>query len=67
MPPLGWKWAGFVWAYALVWALVSDRVKLLAYRVLDPVKPSSVNQGNAQAKTEDQDAEAKASAHLAQK
>ena len=38
MPPLGWKWAGFVWVYALVWALLSDRVKLLAYRIFDPVK-----------------------------
>jgi H+-transporting ATPase len=38
MTPLGWKWAGFVWGYALVWALLSDRVKLLAYRILDPVK-----------------------------
>jgi len=38
MPPLGWKWAGFVWAYALIWALVSDQVKLLAYRIFDPVK-----------------------------
>ncbi len=35
MPALGWRWAGFVWAYALAWALVGDRVKLLAYRVLD--------------------------------
>ena len=26
MPPLGWGWAGFVWAYALIWALVSDPV-----------------------------------------
>ncbi len=38
MPPLGWGWAGFVWAYALLWFLVSDRVKLLAYRIFDPVK-----------------------------
>ncbi len=38
MPPLGWGWAGFVWGYALIWALVSDRIKLLAYRILDPVK-----------------------------
>ena len=36
MTPLGWRWAGFVWGYALIWALVSDRVKLLAYRVFDP-------------------------------
>ncbi len=35
MTPLGWKYAGFVWAYALVWFLVNDRIKLLAYRVLD--------------------------------
>ncbi len=38
MPPLDWKWAGFVWGYALIWALLSDRVKLLAYRFIDPVK-----------------------------
>ncbi len=36
MAPLGWKWAAFVWGYAIIWALASDRVKLLAYRVLDP-------------------------------
>jgi hypothetical protein len=39
MTPLGWGWAGFVWGYALLWALVNDRVKLLAYRILDPAKP----------------------------
>jgi len=38
MTPLGWKWAGFVWGYAIVWALLNDRVKLLAYRILDPTK-----------------------------
>ncbi|WP_167104581.1 plasma-membrane proton-efflux P-type ATPase [Mycobacterium sp. DL592] len=42
MTPLGWKWAGLVWAYALVWFLVSDGVKLLAYRILEPVR----NQGD---------------------
>ena len=36
MTPLGWGWAGFVWGYALVWFLLSDRMKLLAYRVFDP-------------------------------
>jgi H+-transporting ATPase len=41
MTPLGWGWAGFVWGYALVWALVNDRIKLLAYRILDPVKPQT--------------------------
>jgi H+-transporting ATPase len=45
MPPLGWGWAGFVWAYALVWFLVSDRVKLLAYRILDPVKAGPAKAG----------------------
>jgi H+-transporting ATPase len=35
MTPLGWKWAGFVWAYALGWFLVNDQVKLIAYRVLN--------------------------------
>jgi H+-transporting ATPase len=35
MAPLGWKWAGIVWAYALFWFLVNDRVKLLAYRIFD--------------------------------
>jgi H+-transporting ATPase len=36
MTPLGWSWAGFVWGYALLWFLVSDRIKLLAYRIFDP-------------------------------
>jgi H+-transporting ATPase len=38
MTPLGWKWAGFVWAYAIAWALINDRIKLLAYKIFDPVK-----------------------------
>jgi len=38
MTPLGWGWALFVWGYALAWFLVTDRVKLLAYRVFDPTK-----------------------------
>lgn len=37
MAPIGWGWALFVWGYALVWFLVNDRVKLLAYRIFDPV------------------------------
>ena len=35
MAPLGWAWAGIVWAYALAWFFVNDRVKLLAYRIFD--------------------------------
>jgi H+-transporting ATPase len=38
MTPLGWGWAAFVWGYALLWFLVSDRVKLFAYRVFDPTE-----------------------------
>jgi H+-transporting ATPase len=38
MTPLGWGWALFVWGYALAWFLLNDRVKLLAYRIFDPVK-----------------------------
>jgi H+-transporting ATPase len=36
MTPLGWGWAAFVWGYALLWFLLNDRVKLLAYRIFDP-------------------------------
>ncbi len=35
MPPIGWGWAAVVWGYAVAWFLVNDRVKLLAYRLLD--------------------------------
>jgi H+-transporting ATPase len=45
MTPIGWGYAAFVWGYALAWFLVTDRVKLLAYRILDPMKtktPSNV-------------------------
>ncbi len=35
MTPLGWGWAGVVWAYALLWFPVDDQVKLAAYRWLD--------------------------------
>jgi H+-transporting ATPase len=38
MTPLGWTYAGLVWGYAILWALFTDRIKLLAYRVLDHVK-----------------------------
>jgi H+-transporting ATPase len=38
MHPLGWGWAGFVWGWAIAWALLNDRIKLLAYRILDPTK-----------------------------
>ncbi|HUW06965.1 MAG TPA: plasma-membrane proton-efflux P-type ATPase [Williamwhitmania sp.] len=46
MTPLGWGWAGFVWGYAILWFLLTDRIKLLAYKIFDPLKPK-VNAGVA--------------------
>ena len=43
MTPLGWGWALFVWGYALAWFLVNDRVKLLAYRILNSSKVASAS------------------------
>ncbi len=42
MTPLGWGWALFIWGYALAWFLVNDRIKLLAYRIFDPVPVAPV-------------------------
>jgi H+-transporting ATPase len=39
---LPWKYALLVWGYAIVWFLATDRIKLLAYRLLDPAKPAKV-------------------------
>jgi H+-transporting ATPase len=50
MTPLGWKWAGFVWAYAIAWALINDRIKLLAYKILDPVKAAPKSDTKAEPK-----------------
>jgi H+-transporting ATPase len=57
MTPLGWKWAGFVWAYAIAWALINDRIKLLAYKIFDPVKSAPKSDTKAEPKP---DADAKA-------
>jgi H+-transporting ATPase len=35
MAPIGWQWALVVWGYALIWFLISDRVKLAAYHIFD--------------------------------
>ena len=80
MTPLGWKWAGFVWGYALVWFLINDRIKLLAYQIFDRTKDKSktgtavlqkpedkssqAQVANAESKTEDE-AEPKADAKTA--
>jgi H+-transporting ATPase len=42
MTPLGFGYAALVWGYALVWFLFTDRVKIWAYRILDPSSQSSV-------------------------
>jgi len=44
MPALGWKLALVVWSYALAWFLVTDPVKLLAYRILDQAKIKTAKQ-----------------------
>jgi H+-transporting ATPase len=36
MYPIGWGWALLVWGYALAWFLINDRVKLAAYKLLEP-------------------------------
>ncbi len=35
MTPIGWVWAGGVWAYAAAWLIVNDWVKMAAYRIFD--------------------------------
>ncbi len=52
MTPLGWGWAAFVWGYALAWFLLNDRVKLLAYKIFDPVKAESKTEVKTEAKPE---------------
>jgi H+-transporting ATPase len=52
MTPLGWGWAGFVWVYALAWFLLNDRVKLLAYKILDRVKAEPAPEAKTEAKPE---------------
>lgn len=47
MTPLGWGWAGFVWVYALVWFLVNDQIKLLAYLIFDPNKTKTKSECKA--------------------
>ena len=47
MDPLPWTWALFVWGYALVWALVNDRMKLLAYWILDHTEAGATPEARA--------------------
>ena len=38
MPLLGRHWVLFVWVRALVWFLLSDRVRRFVYRTLEPIE-----------------------------
>ena len=51
MTPLGWGWAGFVWGYAIIWALMTDRIKLLAYKIFDRTKPHDDSKPDTMNKT----------------
>jgi len=37
--PIGWRFAGLVWAYALLWFLFNSGCKVIAYRLLDRREP----------------------------
>jgi hypothetical protein len=39
--PLWWGWAALVWGYALAWFLITDPIKLLAYRYLDATQTTA--------------------------
>jgi H+-transporting ATPase len=45
--PLPWYWALAVWGYAILWFLLTDRVKLFAYRMLDPAKNPAAEKNSA--------------------
>ncbi len=34
IPPIGWTWAMYMWAYALAWFVFNDMIKMLTYRIL---------------------------------
>ena len=38
MPHIGWNLALLIWGYSLVFFLINDRIKLIAYRFIDPIK-----------------------------
>jgi H+-transporting ATPase len=45
--PLWWGWAALVWGYALAWFLVTDPMKLLAYRFLESEKAGTRSEAQA--------------------
>jgi H+-transporting ATPase len=61
MTPLGWRFAAIVWGYALVWFVVTDRVKLLGYRVFDPSGSAGDTAGSSRSRRSASDLAAMAS------
>jgi H+-transporting ATPase len=47
MVPIGWKWALFVWGYAVIWFLVNDRVKLIAINIFNRSHPGILSKAKA--------------------
>jgi H+-transporting ATPase len=43
MSPIGWRWALIVWGLSVTCFVINDRIKLLAYRFLDPAKASPLS------------------------
>jgi len=41
MTAISWQWAALIWAYAFVGFLIEDRIKLLAYKKLDPTQAAA--------------------------
>ena len=42
MLPIGWKYAGYMWSYALAWWLFNDIVKVTTYKILDRKKRKTI-------------------------
>ncbi len=43
--PIGWAYAGVVWGYALIWFLLNDEIKMMAYRYIEKKKAKEVLYG----------------------
>ena len=43
MPPIGWNWALVIWIYTFFGFAINDRVKLWAYKLIDPVEKEAEN------------------------
>lgn len=40
MPPIGWKWAGIVWGYVMIWLFILDLVCVYTNRIFDRTAPA---------------------------